>query len=723
MSEAFIFAIILFFCFYSIIGYVFEMFVDRRVSVLFSVFPSILLYFLIMRSTFSYAAVAALVGAALRLVFALVPGRKEIITAGSFVLTAGAFYLHFFKNAQFAGKTAGMLMFVFLAVLILSAVQKLFYEKRKDAFPFYFFVIMAVLIAVIPKPEKPINWTKVMDAGERFVSTVDYYMPHFWGKGAYKTGYSNLNVTGGKVSLSDTTQIRLSTFDSPYVIYEGADGKTMKRRKTLYLSGGRGSEKEQIVAFVNMLYGQGVDEGTAKLFSEINTLNLEYDYLKTPDEIAPLNALLLTSGGRPVTGGKSKLVHKKGYRLTVDYLNIDYGSPYLVRLLCGGTMGSAGAADTQDDGSAISDNYAAIAGNTGVSSGYVPYEEANEYFRQLYRANLSDYVSEDEYNRICSGGFSKGTVNEYLDTTGASERMKYLAKELTQGAACDYDKCKMIEQYLRQYRYSTDVQSGEKSYDIATAEGAAGLAENFLFETGEGYCVHYASSMVMLLRLSGIPARMSVGYHYVFPFDKEEGYKVSGRCAHAWPEAYIENVGWVPFEPTSAYRTSEDNSWNRVPKEGTTSDNSAYIPSRAPAFTPADVTATEQEEEKESLWRELLKVGLPVFASVVALLFILVLGTAAIRKIVYNMASLEKKLTIDVDHIKKLIGKRAADDFEDRGLLSDYEERVPEELKPSAKDVFGAYYRMVYGGVNVTAVTEREVEEARKLRENIRKMR
>ena len=699
-SEAFILATVLFFCFYSVIGYLFEMFVDRRVSVLFSVLPSILLFILLGKTSFPFAGIAAVAAALLRLFFALIPWKKEILTAGSFLLTAGALYLHLGKSAQFAGKIAAMLIFVFLAVLTLSAVQKIFYEKRKDAYPFYFFVIMASLISFIPKPEKSINWSAAVEAGERFVSNIEYYMPDLFGSGSYKTGYSNMSVTGGKVSLSDTSQLRLTTWERPYIIYEDEEGAKMKRRKTLYLSGGRGSEKDQIAAFINLLNNAGVDKDTAALFSEFCTLNLEYDYLKTPDEIAPLNSLALTSDGRRVSGGRSALVHKKGYTLTVNYLNIDYGSPYLADIIRKSQTG---------DGVGYS------------GAGLMSFEEANDYFRHIYGPKLSDYVSEDEYNRACASGFTTKGAHSYTDTSGASERLKALADVLTEGASCDYDKCKLIEQYLRQYTYSVDVEGDGKTYDITEPEDAAFMAERFLFETGEGYCVHFASSMVTLLRLSGIPARVSVGYHYVFPFDKQDFYEVSGRCAHAWPEAYIENVGWVPFEPTSAYRSAEENSWNRVLAEESGQAVNPYVPGVAPAVSSFDKELKEEEVEEVSLWKELLRVGLPVFGNVVGLLFILFLGTLAVRKIRYNLASLDKKLEMDVNRIKRLIRKQSEDKFEDRGLLSDYLDRVPEELKASAKAVFGTYYRMIYGGENVTPVTETEVRKAEEFCENIQK--
>ena len=100
----------------------------------------------------------------------------------------------------------------------------------------------------------------------------------------------------------------------------------------------------------------------------------------------------------------------------------------------------------------------------------------------------------------------------YTDVSGASEKMGNLAMSITEGAPSYYIKCRLIENYLRQYTYNLDAVGGhDPDSDLTTAEGMADIADRFLFETEEGYCVHFTSSMVMLLRLAGIPARAVPG--------------------------------------------------------------------------------------------------------------------------------------------------------------------------------------------------------------------
>ena len=57
--------------------------------------------------------------------------------------------------------------------------------------------------------------------------------------------------------------------------------------------------------------------------------------------------------------------------------------------------------------------------------------------------------------------------------------------------------------------------------------------------------------MVVLARLSGIPARLAIGYATGDLDEKTGEYVVTELSAHTWPELYFPGIGWVPFEPTA----------------------------------------------------------------------------------------------------------------------------------------------------------------------------
>ncbi|MGO3361928.1 MAG: transglutaminaseTgpA domain-containing protein [Corynebacterium sp.] len=69
-----------------------------------------------------------------------------------------------------------------------------------------------------------------------------------------------------------------------------------------------------------------------------------------------------------------------------------------------------------------------------------------------------------------------------------------------------------------------------------------------LLEQRSGFCVHYASTFAVMARDLGVPARLAVGYASEASSGDET--VVRGGDLHAWPELFIDDVGWVAFEPT-----------------------------------------------------------------------------------------------------------------------------------------------------------------------------
>ncbi len=724
-GDAFVISVLLFSVFFCVLEHLFGFFVKGIVPVFVSVLPAFLIYFLVDDiETMPYLGMAVIISSAFRLIFGLLPFSDKIVVYGSFILAAAAVYLNFGVHAFSGENRAEIYTFVCIVVLLLSSIQQLLIEKGKGAFPFSYFAIIGILIAFIPVKDEPIDWTPVIEAGERIArgagdvyDTASYYFNGLFDGGSLSTGYSSLSNVGGKAYGSEKTELILTTVEKPYVIYQDSETEEyMKRRRSVYLVGGRGVDKENLVMFMQMLYAQDVSKDTAYLFSHRSEVEVEYAYLRTKDEIVPRSSYRLSSMGKEFDGGTSALVHKKGYRVKASYLDLDFGSPYLAALIKNASK--PGVAKTAS------------------------YDELGDYMKSLYNVDIRNIVSDAEFAQIMQENmaYSEGVASENseiyvrnkeleeaLDTTGCSDEMQELAISLTDGLENSYDKARAIEEYLRHYTYSLEIaEDKSRSVDMNTAEGMSGLAESFLFETGKGYCIHYTSAMVMLLRLSGIPARPALGFCYLYPFEEEEEYRVSGSSAHTWPEAYFENVGWVPFEPTATYPTAQSLSWNKVAKEDDKAAESAleagnadwykeYIDSgygdTFPEFTDEPA---EEEGNHSDVWR-IIKIAAIVAFGVVALFVILLLGTVVVRKLRYRHGTPEQKLRMDVEQIKKLIRKRSKEDFFDRGFLSDYVKRAPESLRPELESVFAAYYRLEYGGRSADCVTLDDTVRARKI--------
>ncbi|MBB1073978.1 DUF3488 domain-containing transglutaminase family protein [Rhodoferax sp. 4810] len=76
--------------------------------------------------------------------------------------------------------------------------------------------------------------------------------------------------------------------------------------------------------------------------------------------------------------------------------------------------------------------------------------------------------------------------------------------------------------------------------------------DTFLFSTRAGFCEHYASSFVLLMRLADIPARIVLGYLGAEYNPLGGHYLIRQSDAHAWAEVWIDTRGWVRIDPTAA---------------------------------------------------------------------------------------------------------------------------------------------------------------------------
>jgi len=148
------------------------------------------------------------------------------------------------------------------------------------------------------------------------------------------------------------------------------------------------------------------------------------------------------------------------------------------------------------------------------------------------------------------------TVEELnqADNTVGSEMQKYLqlpgdlppairvqAQEIVAraGAVTPYDQVLAIQEHLRGFTYDDAIPPGHGNRDIL----------EFLVDTQRGYCEQFAGTMAVLVRALGIPARVAVGFQPGTELTPGR-FQVHTKDAHAWPEVFFGDFGWIPFEPT-----------------------------------------------------------------------------------------------------------------------------------------------------------------------------
>lgn len=121
-------------------------------------------------------------------------------------------------------------------------------------------------------------------------------------------------------------------------------------------------------------------------------------------------------------------------------------------------------------------------------------------------------------------------------------RIGALARRLTAQAGTAYEKALALESYLRaNYAYSLDLED---------TSGSTGPLAGFLFDIRRGHCEYFASALAVMLRQSGIPARLVNGFR-AGQYNSISGHwTVRQRDAHSWVEAWIAPYGWMEFDPT-----------------------------------------------------------------------------------------------------------------------------------------------------------------------------
>ncbi len=279
----------------------------------------------------------------------------------------------------------------------------------------------------------------------------------------------------------------------------------------------------------------------------------------------------------------------------------------------------------------------------------------------------------------------------YLSRPDISPELKEYLDEFFEDCTTDAEKLKKLEKLFNSMRYN--IRVGAIPDDVDTSSE---FLDYLIFEKQEGYCVYYASAFVLISRYIGIPSRFVQGYR--IELHNRGSAVVTENCAHAWPECYIEGVGWIAYEPTPGFRMMDR--WKTSAelaeeKERVSTVNEDYV--YEPEVELPDLETEEHEEEPPIDWRY---PALIAAASLSAALLLLVIIKLAGR-IRYALSSDEKKYVIYFTRNMKLLkiaglSKPDEETFEEFGNRA--EKKIPRKLLAFI-DTYEAY---VYRGDDIT---------------------
>lgn len=125
---------------------------------------------------------------------------------------------------------------------------------------------------------------------------------------------------------------------------------------------------------------------------------------------------------------------------------------------------------------------------------------------------------------------------------GRNRRSLDLAREMYARAPSDQE---FVRAVLSMFR------AGGFEYTLSPPTLGRDSVDEFLFDTKRGFCGHYASAFVTMMRAAGLPARVVTGYQGGEWNPIREYFVVRQSDAHAWAEVWLDGKGWTRIDPTA----------------------------------------------------------------------------------------------------------------------------------------------------------------------------
>ncbi len=500
-----------------------------------------------------------------------------------------------------------------------------------------FIILLGLIVYLIPAPDKPYDWNIAKQIIRRISDGIKYTNRLLNSDKEDYAGAMGFREDGtyfGDLFVEDDELMELDTpVSAGRVMY--LSGRTLddfngREWNSLYHEQNKDHilDTLQTIAAVDM-YERAYNFDYYKRID----LKVSYDEFNTGFYFVPSKLLKLTPGNE-----KEEALFNSDRIISQKHLG--YGTHYDLSYLR--------LNDQNPDFKALIDNAAK------------PDEEEWDHICYAYNYKDEQGLSYQDYL-----AYVERVYEYYLPPTEISEKAAQYLESLSEGAGDKIEVLNRLDRVLSGFSYT--LSPGELPEKIKTP---ADFTDYLLFEKQEGYCTHYATAFVIMARSMGIPARFVQGF--LVPLTGRQPYIVRSSMAHAWAEVYIDNVGWIRYEPTPGIEY--DNSWKFMPRSVDTDSK----PGGA-GIDGAD--EKEQElplpaiEDPDEIGRVDIKRMIAIAALVMAFVLVFIIADKLIRRSRYKKMGVRQRCVYDCQNcigLLKLLGLK----LQKGETLSEYRERA-----------------------------------------------
>lgn len=580
-----------------------------------------------------------------------------------FALLGAGYLIYSYAFNMYVNKLCTSLVFMFIIFVSIDELQRRSIKEGDTdvkkhtvgVMPFVLFVFIVIMFISIPS--KPYDWKIVKKISEFAKSQYIRISENFisgneWDKDTPIIGFSDRAAPGGDLERSERKVMELKM--------------TSERDRRIYLSG----------KTFDHFNGRNWDKKDKGLLDE-----------RFLDSIETMSAVLDNGGERPVSD------YLKKSSLSIEYKDM-HTLCMFVPLKVISVRGEADEKKVSGGDYSFSDKenarfpYVSVFYRVNRDSDAFAYlaSESHEVTKESFDAALRECgvltsLTFEDYQK-----YHEDIYKTYLPETEISDKAEAYIEDHLNNADSDYEKLCAIEEMLSAYKYSE--KPGRLPLSV---RDEAGFLDHFLFDMKEGYCSYYATAFVIIARYEGIPARYVQGYRV--PLGKESVNKVSSDCAHAWPEAYLDGIGWVSFEPTPGMHV--ETSWEL---SGVSADgekvNATYDKAGKEEDTGEDDMSDElKESEKRSI--NFYQILIPVLSGIVLTLLVFAIDRL-IRMIRYSRMNEWEKAEYDCRRKMEILRRKRLGKKKEETLL-EYSKRLKIEAPDEDVSFIEIYEKILYG--------------------------